>query len=257
VKDVELEEITGTEEDILSDSTKAPGGAGVLLKPIYQRMTEILSRCTKTIGKESRPAGKDRENLPGYFEPHWAKAFSNDRGFALIRLRQLSLGDMYTFSEVCPGCSKDLKRISVDLSALKVSSVDLDKISKSGGIFQIRLPSGLDVQWKILRGEDEPAFEEVREGQKTNLMTALLYMRIVSIGGVKPKFEDIRRMSARERAALRTGFDEIEGGLETEITIECDNPRCKTVFKRILNIGRPDFFFPSEIPSDSKQTSLL
>jgi hypothetical protein len=254
-KEVELEEMTGEEEDILSDATRLPGGGGILAKKTPERVTEILSRCTKSIGKESRPSGKDRFTAPKYFEPHWNKAFTHDRGFAIVRLRQLSLGDEYLFEDECPGCGKSLKRVSVDLSSLKMTSVDLDKFRGTDGIYTTRLPKGSEVRWRILRGEDEPAISLIQESRKADLISALLFTRLVSIDGQTPRFEDLRRMSSKDRTILRTSFAPLEGGLETELTIVCDNPGCQRVFERTLNPGRLDFFFPSEISADSKETS--
>ena len=49
VREVELAEMTGEEEDILADQTRMVG-KGKLAKRADQRMTEILSRCTVRLG---------------------------------------------------------------------------------------------------------------------------------------------------------------------------------------------------------------
>lgn len=252
-KEVEIDEMTGEEEDILADQRRAPGGKGVLLKPAYQRITEVLSRCTKRVGTEARPEGKDRFNDPGYFERHWEEAYSNDRGFAVIRLRQLSLGDEYVFSQVCPSCKKDIKGVTIDLADLDVTSQPLEQARVTER--KLTLPSGLPVVWRPLVGKDEARQVEMVHAHESDLVSAVLFLRLVSIGGEQPNFDKVRRLSTNDRRALRLAYDQGEAGIDTEVQITCDNKECREEFSKQLNVGRVDFFFPSATPSASKQTS--
>jgi len=244
-KIVELDEITGKDEDILADMSRAPGGKGVLANSASRKMTRVLSRCTVRIGEETRPSGKSRDNMPGYFEPHWTTAFMNDRAFSFIRLRQLSLGDKYSFSEICPECEKEIPNLSLDLSALEVTTVPLETVSAGGGLFTLVTSRGSTIVWKALRGEDEDGFLTLKDRYKDKLLSALMLTKVISINGNKPKIEDLENLKGIERAELRADFDTKEGGVDVEIVNTCDNPECRHVFRKYLNPGRVDFFFPS------------
>lgn len=244
-KIVELEEITGKDEDILADNSRAPGGKGVLVNSMSRKMTRVLSRCTLRIGEEVRPSGKTKDNMPGYFEPHWTKAFMNDRAFTFIRLRQLSLGDIYSYTEVCPECEKEIPNLSLDLSGMEVSISPLEAVSALGGVFTLVTSRGSKVVWKALRGEDEDIFLTLKEDYKDRILSALMLTKVISINDNRPKIGDLENLKGIERKELRDDFDAKEGGIDVEIVNTCDNPQCKQVFRKYLNPGSIDFFFPS------------
>lgn len=258
-KEVEIVPMTGREEDILQDQTMAPGGKGRLLKTASQRITEILSRCTVSMGgddghqPETRPMGQDRKALPMYFAEAWKKAFANDRGFMVIRLRQASLGDEYVFDDTCPHCKKEIKGIKVDLANLEVTSKPLSEVSDE---YKFELPgSGDVVLWRPLLGADEDTLEEIRKSRKADLPSALLYLRTININGTKPSDDVIKDLSSLDRRALQSEFDAREGGIDTKIEVTCDNQDCQREFTRRMSVGHPSFFFPSAVPSVSKRTS--
>lgn len=257
-KDVELDEMTGAEEDILVDMTRAPGGQGALAKPGPKRITEILSRCTCRIGDETRPAGKDRFSQPDYFKPHWAKAKSNDRIAALIRIRQITLGDAYIFAESCPSCRKEIKRCNVNLAELAETTTTVEFASKE--THDIVLPKCKDrITWRFINGEaDELEIENIVQTNKSEFLSALLFLRIVQVNGGTDfgGLNYIKRLNALDRRFLALHFDISEGGVETDIKITCDG--CGTEFsKKLAVMGRTDFFFPSEILSPESSISVL
>lgn len=247
-KEVELEETTGFEEDILADTRRVKQAVkgkkkGAPVVHPSERITEVLSRCTKRIGKCVRPDGKDRRALPDYFKEAWAQAFTNDRAFALIRLRQLSLGDEYKFKVGCPSCGKELSPVA-DLGELVVNESPLELLSGSGGIFKDVLKSGKQVAWKIPRGVDEAVISDVVEERGGELATALIALCLVSLGGSAPTSYQIQSLSSRERSEIRSKLNEHTGGIETELDIECDG--CGHAWKDHISPTSPDFFFPSE-----------
>lgn len=253
-KTVELTEMSGEEEDILADQTRDPRGKGTMAKPVNRRITEILSRCTVSIADERRPDGRDRFALPSFFESHWAAAKSNDRMFAMIRLRQLTLGPEYVFKENCVACKKEIARVTVDLSELEVHDVPVEVAALDTHV--IKLPrSGDEVTWRFLLGSDEDYIDEVLRTMKDQFISAILLRRLVSVNGgpVPDGLNYLRRMSSQDRRFLANHFDMTEGGIDTEVKIVCDG--CSTEFTRMINPGRPDFFFPTAAASTSSSTS--
>jgi len=250
-KDVDLLEMQGEEEDILADQTRKPG-KGTLLRSGPQRITDILSRVTRSIGNHTRPDGKDRYDLPDYFAESWRKAYTSDRVFAFIRLRQLSLGDEYTFSMPCPSCKKEISGITVDLSTLKVNNISLEVAEKAS--HAITLPRcGKQIEWRFLSGEgDETFVENTLKTNKSDHLTVLLSKRLV---GVPQSYEFMRRLSSFDRRYLGMQMDATEGGIETGIEIGCDG--CGSEFATKIHVTGASFFFPSEIDTTKSSTSAL
>ena len=244
VKEIELEEMTGEDEDILADQTR--GGKGKFVKSPGQRMTEILSRCTVRLGDLRRPEGKDRFNTPNFFYKAWENAYTNDRSFALIRLRQVSLGDKMVFEETCPECRKDLSRVAVDLNDLRVQSSPLEVACQQQR--EIVLPKSKDrITWRPFTGKDDGLMEEISTSRKGDFLSAVLLARIVAVNGNAPKngVDYVKRMSQLDRRFMMKYLDEAEGGIDMTMTITCDS--CSAEFERPLNVGHKSFFFPSEV----------
>jgi hypothetical protein len=65
--------------------------------------------------------------------------------------------------------------------------------------------------------------------------------------------EAIKALSSRERNDMRTTFDDVDGGVDTEVTMEC--PKCGDTFQRDIDAGQPSFFFPSAVRRNSKGRS--
>lgn len=245
VREIELAEMTGMEEDILADQTRL-GGKGHFAKSVTQRMTEILSRCTVRLGSHARPEGKDRFTAPLYFAKAWDNAYSNDRVYALMRLRQVSLGDKLVFPDTCPECKKEIKRVSVDLNDLEVQTIDFNTACMR--VRQVKLPrSGDTVDWRPLTAQDEPVLEEIARDRKSDFLSAFIFQRIMLINGSAPPkgVEYVKKMGQYDRRFLNSYFDTAEGGIDTSIGVVCDS--CATEFRRKVNVGDQSFFFPSEV----------
>lgn len=258
-KVVEIASMTGREEDILQDQRMAPGGKGRMLRSPSERMTEILSRCTVSVGgdescptPEARPEGKDRKSAPLYFQNMWKNAFMNDRGYVVIRLRQYSLGDEFIYETNCPHCKKELKQVRVELDRLEVSDRPIEMVTQDE--FSVKLPdSGDRAVWRMLTGKDEEILREIQESRKADRGTAFLRLHLLTVGGVRVTDEVVRDLSSRDRRALTDEFQRTEGGIDTRIELTCDS--CGFEFSQMLNVGHPNFFFPSVHRSGSSMTS--
>lgn len=251
---VTLREMTGEEEDILTDQQRAPGGRGVILKRGTQRISEILSHCTVSIGDIKRPDGKTDEELPDYFVDHWKYALAGDRGFATVRLRQMTLGDEFIFSKTCPSCGKEIKRINVDLSTLEQSAYfeDVEDPEEKQrlllcDVHTVKLPrSGQEVRYRLMTGIEEDEFSQLNEQRPNSPVTSIIFIRIISIDGKPPTYKQVQKLKGGDRMFLRSLFQKNEGGLKLRVPIICDNPTCRAENTTVLEVASTDFFFPSE-----------
>ena len=261
-KTVVLDEMTGDEEDILADQERKQDGSGLLVVSGPARMSQILSRCTVSVGDNGdvkRPVGSDRFEDPEFFLDMWANAYARDRELAIIRLRQLSIGDSYQFSETCPSCRKEIPKVTYDLGKQEVRSIDLEVASLPS--HDTTLPRKGDVvSWGLQRGEaDEIAAEEVTRDFPGAFLSELMAQRVKAVNGKKLRMADTRkyvqRLSAADRQALREAMEQGEGRYDTQIEIVCGNPACRATFYRPLSVARMSFFFPSAAPSVLSKTS--
>ena len=265
-KTVEIDEMTGQEEDILMDQARDEGGKGTFKKSGPRRVTEILSRCTVAIGDDRRPEGRNRFNAPAYFEKVWKDAFSTDRNFAMVRIRQLTLGPKYTFEKNCPSCRKVIENVTIDLASLDVRSIPLEAVK---GEHELTLPRCKDiVTWRMLTGAHEDLTESIMDKFQSSLVSALIMMKIKKVSVFVKETESydppssppggleyLRRLSSADRRFLTHQFDLGEGSIDTEIKITCPNSACRREFTTRLEVMDPSFFFPSETPSSSSRTS--
>lgn len=267
-KRVIIDEMEGGEEDILVDQSRAEGGTGLMAVSGPERITKILSRCTVQVGETMRrPEGKDRYELPDFFAKVWDLGFHSDRVFSMVRLRQLSLGNLYRFDRNCPACKREIKNISIDLSTLAVTSKEIGYVSKIE--HEMELPRSRDkIVWKFIQGIDERFVEETMREHKSDFMSVLLWRRILRVsqydavqmqhtspGEVPGGLEYTKRMKALDRRFMTSQFDMAEGGIDTDIQIVCNNHECRTEFTTKLQVIGGDFFFPSATPSSDSSTN--
>ena len=71
--EIELKEMTGAEEELLTNQRLIRNGEAI---------NQVLRNCTVRLGENEKPAVNDILDL-----------LSGDRLFALVKLRQISLGD--------------------------------------------------------------------------------------------------------------------------------------------------------------------
>jgi hypothetical protein len=250
VREVELEEMTGYEEDLLADPSKV----GKTVSPIG----EVLARCTARIGEFQAPDKRTervRSNLPKL-----NKLLLNDRTFLLIRLRQLSLGDDFRFEGSCPACKTLLPGLRVNLSELKVNEMrevveseeeePKPRPPKEQNEFQT--PSGRVIVWRHLTGDDEFFLASARKDKPGDTLSAMLYRRVLAMATkpgeapAKPSgIGAIKALPTKDRNAFRDEVERMEGGIETEIEMNCDN--CAHSWMLTLPTTQTSFFFPAGI----------
>jgi hypothetical protein len=220
-----LREMTGREEDILTDLSMPPG----------LRLDTLISNCIESFLSEDGTSVTDhgvialavKRNLP-----------TVDRILLVIRLRQLSIGEDFSFKVECPGCEVELDKF-VSLQALEVQAAP----EPSKRVYVIDLPSGRKARWRIPTGVQETDFARVSSKNTHNTMTRALEMRVFEVNGEPSTFDVIRNLSARDRSALRKDFVVREGSIDTSIDVVCEH--CAHKFHTEVAVASVGFFFPT------------
>jgi hypothetical protein len=229
----EIRGLKGKEGKLLSDRTAARAGA---------TFEKILGGCwllTTDPGIYELPDGGAVD---------WSKVLVADRFYTLLQIRAQTFGNDYAFSAQCkvPECRERFEW-SLNLQELPVVPLsDAAKAAfKAGNRFETTLPrDGRKVWFQLLTGADEVrAASILRAGREGTLLTALA-LRICEIENVpdhdKRKFLDELEMA--DAAALLDQFDQVDGGVETDIEVEC--PGCLGVQDVQLPFER-NFFLPT------------
>jgi len=159
---------------------------------------------------------------------------SGDRLFALVRLRQVSLGDEVELELACPntGCGERTP-ITVNLGDIEATPYGEERE------FEFTLPgSGRKVKFGYLDGHKEKRLAALKEPN----LTAAMMIRIVEIDGQPPSKKALNEMTMGDRSALRKEMLRVDGGIDTQVDVSCD--ACGTRIRTRLE-AEPAFLFPS------------
>lgn len=227
--EVELKEMTGEEEDLLASRNI----------PFDKKMDALIASCLVRLGTiHQKP--KIRKIVP--------QLLLGDRTFLFFAIRRASLGDEFPFREECPQCEETSLQ-PFDLGLLKLRKMP-EPLKRS---YHATLPSGAEVVFKCLAGEDEKRRDKYRKTLKP--LSLQIFLRLESINGEEPTPLSIRGLTVRDRDFLRSQFASVDGGVETTIELTC--PLCGTDFERELDPGQPSFFSPSETSEIWKRRSNI
>jgi len=211
--EIELKEMTGTEEELLTNQRLLRNGEAV---------NQVLKNCTVRLGDNDNPIIKDILNL-----------LSGDRLFALVKLRQISLGDEVNLELKCPNAScRMTSYVTVNTEELKITPYTEERE------FSFKLPgSGQTIRFGFLDGHKEKRLAVLRE---PNISSAML-IRIIDVDGKAPGKKSLAEMSMRDRNALRQEMARVDAGIDTIVETECDV--CGTQIRTRLE-SEPAFLFP-------------
>jgi hypothetical protein len=228
-KDVVVREISGYEEDMLANQKM----------PASKKMSELLARCVTRIGPIT-DKGKIAQAI--------MDLIVGDRAALIFAIRRVTLGDEYPFKDKCPECEKE-SLYAVDLGT-EISIKEMPDPKKR--LFEKVLPSGKVVRFKPMTGHGEEKLAKSKNRDEDALSLAI-QMRLETLDGKPAGLGDVKGLGLRDRQALRDAFEEVEGGVDTEVDMKC--PHCEHEFKREVDIAQRSFFFPSQTPKNSKAKS--
>jgi hypothetical protein len=212
--EIELKEMTGAEEELLTNQRLIRSGDAI---------NQVLRNCFVRIGDNTEPSVNDMLDL-----------LSGDRLFALVRLRQISLGDEVELELTCSNSACRMENYtSVNLEELKVTHYSEQRE------FDFLLPgTKKTVRFNYLDGHKEKRLAGLRE---PNITSAML-IRIIDIDGNPPSKKSLAEMSMRDRNALRQEMARVDAGIDTVVEVECEG--CGTRIRTRLE-AEPAFLFPS------------
>jgi phage FluMu protein gp41 len=223
---VVMREMSGHEEDMLTDE-KAD---------LSNRLKNILASCLERIGDGKGTWITDKGKMHGIVD----QLTVGDTTQMILHLRKISVypdGEHYTFKVNCPSCKNEMRHTE-DLSELKVVYMK-DPMTR---IYDATTPSGKVARCRVMTSEHESVVDTARQSGR-NILSAIIMARVIEINGKPATMNSIKSLSAKDRNFLRQKFDEVEGGVETDVIIQCMS--CGAKSEAELDIAQKDFFFPS------------
>ena len=213
-----VNEMTGEEEEILGSRNM----------PVTKKINKILGRLVESIGDIN---GMNVERvIPDLTQ--------GDRVFLLLAIRRATLGDEMPFETKCPSCEAS-NRLTVDLSELETKKMPDPRVRT----YDVTLPkSQKKVRMKVLVGRGEDAISKASSRGK-DLITTAIFCRVEAIDDQPPTMKDLKKLSLADRNFLRNAWEDHEGGVETDIEVEC--PACYHDYTTELDISQQGFFNPS------------
>lgn len=223
---VTVREMTGEDEEILAARNM----------PTTKKINKILTRCTESIGPFSGQALQ-------FIIPELTQG---DRIYLLMAIRRASLGDDMPFQTTCPSC-KEEARFIVDLNDLETKKMANPALRH----YDVVLPkSKHKVRMKVLTGKGEEAISRAAiKGQ--DIISTAIFARIESMNDKPVTIPDLKGLALSDRNFLRGAWEEHEGGVDTEIQVDC--PSCGVAYESELDISQQGFFNPSATLSNWKK----
>lgn len=228
----EIRGLKGKEGKLLADRTAARAGS---------TFEKLLSGCWLATTDPGIYALAEGAALD------WSKVLVADRFFALLQIRSLTFGDEYAFSVQCKnGACRERFEWELSLKDLpvRVLSEEAKSAFTTGNRFETMLPrDGRRVWFKLMTGADEARAATVLKNGRDGMLLTALALRIVEIEGVadKDRRTFLEEIEMADATALLDTFEEVDGGVETSIDVEC--PSCFGVQDVELPFER-GFFLP-------------
>lgn len=212
-KEFEYREMNGTDEEAISKPKVRQNGAVVT--------RTLLERCIVRIGTIEKSSVKASE---------WTTIMQSlaigDQDFAMMKIRELSLGDEIEVSHTCPSCKTKIDSVFTLDEIPLVPYCGQDEI-------KFELPKGAldkngDLQkCGVLRhaiGLDREILNKTITQNPSVANTLLLARCIKSIGNLPITDDTLRNLSLRDRNFLFKLLKEKSFGYDvTEFEIECPN----------------------------------
>jgi len=211
---IELKEMTGAEEELLTNQRLIRNGHAI---------NQVLRNCTVRLDENEAISVNDILDL-----------LSGDRLFALVKLRQISLGDEVELELNCHSSScRTTNHVTVNLEELHVTPYTENRE------FEFELPGSKKlVSFGYLDGHKEKRLAALKE---TSISSAMM-IRLIDIDGKPPSKKLLSEMSMRDRTALRQEMVRVDAGINTTVEVDCDG--CGGKIRTKLE-AEADFLFPN------------
>jgi len=219
----ELKEITGVEEEAIAKKDVRENG-GKLIRTLLERcITRVGEYTPKSLGQAK-----------------WRELIQNlivgDQDYALLKLRELTMGEEIEMKHDCPHCKEKLTTV-VELGELDIKPflgerelefelpkgyTDKDGVVHTTG--KIRFPNGLDRE----------ILDTVARKNLGTANTMLLTRCVSELGTAKITDNTLRSLSIRDREYLLKVLQENNFGVNLYIDLTCSS--CGEEFKSTLNM---------------------
>lgn len=224
VDKIEVKFMTAKEEDLL-------------VSPTLNKAGLAIDRVIESLLVDKRVKAKD--------------LLVGDKNAILINARKNAFGEDYEFSYLCNKCGTENIHVK-NLNDISIKEINLEEettITESGTIL-IKLPkSGVNLELKFLKGEDENSINQILEKRaKNNLPTEVLLTRyrymIVSVNGnteTETIISFINSMPMLDSTYLRKKYNQLNPDITLTYSAECSN--CNHVNEGGVPISA-NFFWP-------------
>ena len=203
MEEVEVRHLTAADEDILTSRALLRSG-----KAIDTMLSNVL--MNKSINVD--------------------ELISGDKNAILTFLRITGYGPEYPVEIDCPGCGDNIK-YEFDLSKLTMRFLDVLPVASGQNRFSFQLPSGLEIEFKLLNSAEDAQITEEQEKLKRttnsplekNVTTKYKY-QIVSVDNKEDKTfinNFVNAMNLRDSRAFRTYLEEIEPDVDMKQDFKC------------------------------------
>lgn len=158
----------------------------------------------------------------------WAKVLVADRFHILMQMRIATYGPIYTFKYQCDrqSCRESFDweiDLVKDLQYRQLPAESIDRF-KTDNRFETTIPSiGRKCWFRLQTGEMEQKASQLARQRKVEVMTLSLASRIIEIDGVEgnDKLRFLDELDMDDAVALIDKLDEVDGGIDTDVNIEC------------------------------------
>ena len=203
LEEIEVRHLTAADEDILTSRALLRSG-----KAIDTMLTNVIMNKSVNVND----------------------LISGDKNDILTFLRITGYGPEYEVEIDCPGCSEVLKH-EFDLSKLTMRFLDVDPVSAGENRFNFTLPSGIDIEFKLLNSAEDQQIAEEQDKLKRatssplekNITTKYKH-QIISVNGKDEQVfinNFVDTMNLRDSRAFRTYLEEVEPDVDMKQDYKC------------------------------------
>lgn len=191
--------------------------------------------------------------------PPWADIVQCDRFVLMLYLRALSYRDGHIYEtdihhDECDTTFPWEVDIFKDLPIRALTKDAIERV-RTGTPFETKIGDRM-VRYKLPTSRDLQFQEKLQEQFPDRLMAATLRARLVEVEGVEKRdlmdwLDGNNRTSDKfpgldgdEVEELRDAYDRVDGGIDTDVMVQCRKPACRKSFVHTIPFGK-GFLAPS------------